>query len=138
MTPSSKVKADRRRFPRKKPNECPWLIEARLRSGTEVRVIDISNGGVLLEAPSQILPGARVELFLVAAGQRWLVKGRIVRSHVSVIAPECGVRYRAALAFNEPVSILDDLSEKMPSAFSSFDRMQAFAVPAPVLLPAAS
>jgi hypothetical protein len=136
MTPSSK--ADRRRFPRKKPDECPWLIEARLRSGTEVRVIDISNGGALLEAGSQILPGARVELFLVAADQRWLVKGRIVRCHVSAIAPECGVRYRAALAFNDPVSILDDLSEKIPSTFSSFDRVQAFAVPAVVLLPAGS
>jgi hypothetical protein len=138
MTPSSKAKADRRRFPRKKPDECPWLIEARLRSGTEVRVIDISNGGVLLEAGSQILPGARVELFLVAAGQRWLVKGRIVRCHVAAIAPERGVRYRAALAFNEPVSILVELSEKLPSTFSSFDRAQAFAVPAPVLLPAVS
>jgi PilZ domain len=136
MAPSPKV--DRRRWPRKKPSECPWLIEARLRSGTEVRVVDISNGGVLVETASQIVPGAPVEIFLVAADQRWLVKGRIVRCRVSAIVPERGVRYRAAVAFNEPVSILDELTEKTPCSLSSFDRVQAFAEPAQVLLQVAS
>jgi hypothetical protein len=136
MAPSPK--ADRRRWPRKKPSECPWVIEARLRSGTEVRVVDISNGGVLVEAASQILPGAPVEIYLVAADQRWLVKGRIVRCQVSAIMPECGVRYRAAMAFDEPVSILDELTAKTPCTLSSFDRAQAFAEPAHVLLQVAS
>ena len=135
---ASSPKVDRRRWPRRKPSECPWLIEARLRSGTEVRVVDISNGGVLVETASQILPGAPVEIFLVAADQRWLVKGRIVRCHVSAIMPERGVRYRAALAFDEPVSILDELSDKMPGSLSSLDRVQAFAEPAQMLLQVAS
>ena len=136
MAPSPKV--ERRRWPRKKPSECPGPIEARLRSGTEVRIVDISNGGVLVETASQILPGAPVEIFLVAADQRWLVKGRIVRCQVSAIMPERGVRYRAAMAFNEPVSILDELSDKVPGTLSSYDRVQAFAEPVQVLLQVAS
>jgi hypothetical protein len=51
---------------------------------------------------------------------------------------ERGVRYRAAMAFNEPVSILDELSDKLPGTLSSHDREQAFAEPVQVLLQIAS
>ena len=93
---------------------------------------------MLVETASQILPGSPVEIYLVAADQRWLVRGRIVRCQVSSIMRERGVRYRAALAFDEPVSILDELSEKVPGTLSSFDRVQAFAEPAQVLMQVAS
>jgi len=135
---ASSSRFDRRRWARKRPDECPGLIEAKLRSGSEVRVIDISNGGVLIETASRILPGARVELFLMTTGRRWLLKGRIVRCRVAAIVPESGVRYRAALAFNEPVAIVDEIAEPASNAFSEFDRVQAFAVLAPSPVPAAS
>jgi len=138
------AESERRRFPRKPSRECPWLVDARLRSGTEVRVVDISNGGLLLESNSQILPGASVELFLVTRDQRWLVKGRILRSQVARVVSEDGVRYHAALAFNEPLAILHDSpGEPVPQAVATdlrppLGRVRAFAVPAPASVPRAA
>jgi hypothetical protein len=136
--------ADRRRFSRKSSRDCPWLVDARLRSGTEVRVVDISNGGMLLESASQILPGARIELFLVTQEQRWLVRGRILRCQVARLVREDGVRYHAALVFNEPLAIFDeadDLGEQRAIATDlrpPIGRVRAFAVPAPIGMPAAA
>ena len=136
--------ADRRKYSRKSSRECPWLLDARLRSGTEVRVVDISNGGMLLESTSQILPGARLELFLVTQEQRWLVKGRILRCQVARVVREDGVRYHAALAFNEPLAIFgeaDDLGEERAIATDlrpPIGRVRAFAIPARIGMPTAA
>jgi hypothetical protein len=136
--------ADRRKYSRKSSRECPWLVDARLRSGTEVRVVDISNGGMLLESATQILPGARIELFLVTQEQRWLVKGRILRCQVARVVREDGVRYHAALAFNEPLAIFDEtdgLGEERAVATDlrpPIGRVRAFAVPARVGMPTAA
>ena len=140
MTQSSSG-ADRRRYPRKSSRDCPWLLDARLRSGTEVRVIDLSNGGLLLESVSQILPGARVELFLVARDQRWLVKGMILRCQVARVVRDDGVRYQAALAFNEPMALLNESAEASePRAMATdlrpaLGRLRAFAIPSPMSMP---
>ena len=133
---SRSSQSDRRRFSRKPSRDCPWLLDARLRSGTEVRVVDISNGGMLLESTAQILPGARIELFLVTQEQRWLVKGRILRCQVARLVREDGVRYHAALAFNEPLAIFDEADAVGEERAVATDlrppigRVRAFAVPA--------
>jgi len=133
---SSTSGPERRRWPRKPRADCPWLLDARLRSGTEVQVVDISNGGILLESASQILPGARVELFLFTRDQRWLVNGRVLRCQVSRVVKEDGVRYHAALVFNEPLAILEDTGRTGQLRAVATDlrpplgRIRAFAVPA--------
>ena len=103
-----------------------------------MRVIDLSNGGLLLESASQILPGARVELFLVARDQRWLVKGMILRCQVARVVRDDGVRYQAALAFNEPMALLNESTEASePRAMATdlrpaLGRLRAFAIPSPM------
>ncbi len=91
---------ERRDAQRQTAAECNWLTSARLRTGSEVAVIDLASGGALIEASARLLPGATVELHLGAPGWRWFATARVLRCRVSALVAEQGVRYRAALRFD--------------------------------------
>lgn len=96
---------DERRSSHRQPGrDCGWLALARLRPGLELIVLDLSPGGALVEVPARLLPGANVELQLTAPGWRWLGGARVLRCQVSALLPEHGVRYRAALQFDHPLT----------------------------------
>lgn len=95
--------AERRRSSRRPATECSWLCDARLRHGLQLEIIDLASGGALVEAPARMLPGASVEVRLAASGWRWRAAARVLRCHVSALLPEHGVRYRAALQFDQPL-----------------------------------
>lgn len=98
------AREERRRCPRRPAGECAWVSHARLRHGLELLVINLGLGGACVEAPARLLPGSSVELHLGAPGWRWSASARVLRCHVSALLPERGVRYRAALQFDQPLT----------------------------------
>lgn len=92
------VGRDRRAGARQAGTECRWLTGARLRTGRDVNVIDLSSGGALVETTARLLPGASVELQLAAHGWRGSAQARVLRCEVCAVVAG-GIRYRAALGF---------------------------------------
>jgi hypothetical protein len=94
--------ADRRRAPRRIPQPGESLARARLRTGRELTVIDISSSGALVEGLTRLLPGTRADVHFVTRHGRVLVRTRIIRSLVWRLEPDA-VCYRSALAFDTAV-----------------------------------
>jgi hypothetical protein len=77
-------------------------LRARVRPGHRLVIVDLSCGGVLVEAGRPLRPGSYVELHLETDARRSMVAARVVRCTVAALDSESGVTYRAALCFSEP------------------------------------
>ena len=95
---------ERRRARRRPTGELPWLSAVQLPWGTEVKVLDISNSGVLLESPLRLVVGSTLDLQLVGQDGQVRVAARMVRSEIAGV-DGFGVRYRAAAAFARELQI---------------------------------
>ena len=76
----------------------------RLRTGRELRVLNVSSSGVLAESGIRLLPGTHVDVHLLTSTGRVLVRSRVARCYVAILEPDA-VRYRAALAFDRHIAI---------------------------------
>ncbi len=94
-----------RRESRRAPAETLELSQAKLRHGPELLLIDVGEGGALVEASARMLPGSQVELQLASEAWGWSGRARVLRCQVSALLPEQGVRYRAALGFDRPLRL---------------------------------
>jgi hypothetical protein len=74
----------------------------RLRAGRELAVLNISDGGVLVEGPARLHPAAHVDVHVVTREGRVLVRSRVVRAFISHLEADL-VRYRGALAFERTI-----------------------------------
>ena len=74
----------------------------RLRAGRDVQAVDVSDGGVLVEGASRLLPGTHVDVHVITRDGRILVRSRVVRAKITAISPS-EVLYRCALAFDHLV-----------------------------------
>ncbi len=63
-------------------------------------MVNVSEGGALVESPTRLTPGARAELQLFG-GTRWHVRGRVERCRVAGLEP---LRYEGAIVFDEPLT----------------------------------
>ena len=97
------MSTDRRGAPRRVPDCDETLARVRLRTGRELSVVDIGDGGALLEGTARLLPGTHVEVHVVTREGRTLVRSRVTRASVFAVAADT-VRYRAALAFDTRVN----------------------------------
>lgn len=97
---------DRRTSPRVPASAVPDL-KARLLAGPDVRLVDLSRRGVLLETQTRLLPGSPVRLKFVAQDATLVLKGAVVRSSVCTCG-EHGLIYRTAVTFDEDIAICDD------------------------------
>lgn len=93
--------SDRRSQPRLSAEIVGLDVDARLSLGVHVRVMNVSNGGALLELQEWIRPGTRSELRLSKTNEgqgpeKLAAQGQIVRCWVHRLSP---LRYRAALVF---------------------------------------
>jgi hypothetical protein len=93
---------ERRRSDRRCPGHDEPISRLRLRTGREMTVVDVSNGGVLVEGPARLLPGTHVDVHVITRNGRVLIRSRVTRCYV------CGVQaavvcYRGALAFDRAV-----------------------------------
>jgi CheY-like chemotaxis protein len=97
--------ADRRRAHRRSRNDVPWLSSITMSCGLEVRLINISTTGVLIETGSKFAPGSTTELRLTGSGTDTIVTVRFVRSEVARI-DALGIKYYAAAAFENEVDLV--------------------------------
>ena len=99
-----KPTAERRREARLPPEQTRFSDAAKLRPGFDVRVLDIGSRGVLIEAPTRLYIGVRVELTLFAteANTRLELMGVVRRCHVASLSP---IVYRGALEFNQAIEV---------------------------------
>ena len=93
---------DRRHADRRLPSPDEPLSRLRLRIGTELSVLDISNSGALVEGVARLGPGARVDVHIVTRHGRVLVRSTVMRAWVCAVRVDA-VTYRTALRFDQPV-----------------------------------
>ena len=93
---------ERRRHERRRLLAAEPLAVARLRTGRELMVLDVSESGALVEGTPRLLPGTHLDLHLLTRHGRLLVRGRVTRAHVCHVAADV-IRYRSAVAFESSV-----------------------------------
>jgi hypothetical protein len=90
---------DRRREPRRCGVGEHGIQSARVRPGIDVRLLDVSAGGALIETTSRLLPGRRLVLQLSFASCAVAIPGSVLRCtvfHASVDR----IAYRGAVGFD--------------------------------------
>jgi len=100
--PSDPAAPDRRAARRRPPEGDEPLSRVRLRAGRELAVVDVSDGGALLEGPARLLPGTHVDVHIITSDGRTLVRSRVVRAYVHHLDAQL-VRYRGAIAFEHAI-----------------------------------
>ena len=97
---------NRRQSPRRPASAIPGL-KARLFAGSDVRLIDVSRRGVLIETDARLLPGSPISIKFVTTDANLVLKGSVVRSSVNIVSDK-GVVYRTAVAFEEDIKLCDE------------------------------
>jgi hypothetical protein len=95
--------SDRRRSVRRAPTGDEPLSHVRLRAGRQLEVINVSDTGLLAEGEMRLLPGTHVDVHLVTAEGRLLIRSRVIRAFVCRVCKD-RIDYRGAIAFERPVS----------------------------------
>ncbi|MBI3492940.1 MAG: response regulator [Acidobacteria bacterium] len=78
------------------------LPAARLRSGQDLTLLNLSKGGLLADTGSRLLPGTALDVTLLGDDDtRSILRAMVLRCQVSYLDAD-RVRFRAALSFLEP------------------------------------
>jgi len=80
--------------------ELPWISSVRLGWGLELRLLNLSRSGMLVESGIRLTPGARTSIHLRGPDKDMVVGARVVRSRVSAV-DSLGVKYVAAAEFEQ-------------------------------------
>ncbi|MBN1568503.1 MAG: PilZ domain-containing protein [Acidobacteria bacterium] len=102
------AESNRRQWPRLGPEAVPFLKSVDFSQGSEVRVVNISRGGILLETEVRLRPQMKIFLKLVTTEGVVKMEGHVLRSSISSLKGT--PRYQTAIAFVHPFHMLDDLS----------------------------
>ena len=95
-------RGERRRHPRVTPFDWRGGLRGRIRPGHDVLVIDLSEGGALVETSRRLTPGATAEIQLDAPDGRHTTRSVVVRSYVCLLLAD-QLLFRSALTFERPV-----------------------------------
>ena len=112
---------ERRRWPRLQPSSVPFLKSVSLPHGIEVKVFNISQGGMLLETGVRLGPQIRIHLKILTTDGFIQVSGSVMRSYISSLVG--GPTYRSAIAFDDPLRLPTDLVPE-PKQDESMDFQQ--------------
>ena len=96
------INVERRRAVRRCPAAGDPLSRARLRTGSEVLVTEISDIGAFVRTNARLLPGTHVDVHLMTMSGRVLRRARVVRAAVGSL-DATGIEFRVALAFDAPL-----------------------------------
>ena len=108
VQPQTDSAANRRQSRRLSPREVPWITTVVLElSGMKhaAALIDISTGGALIQTDAQIAHGAGGALVLCGAREEVHARGRVVRSNVSGIGHEGGLKYHSSFQFDQELCL---------------------------------
>src|SRR5687767_3574026 len=97
-----RVTVERRRAVRRVPAATDPLSRARLRTGPELVVTEISSFGASVRTSARLLPGTHVDVHLMTIAGRVLQRARVARAAVWTI-DATGIAYQVALAFDAAV-----------------------------------
>lgn len=122
--------ADRRGHLRLSKDDVRWLRTARLKYGPDVRVIDISAGGILVETEGQLRPDTNIVFELSGPMNSILVPSRVLRCRVASFDEV--MRYQGACAFKRPLEIPDLVRDAMNKAASAAEPKELAAPKAPL------
>ena len=104
--PSGSLFEERRQYSRRRDRDLEWVRSARLRSAGEVSLIDLSAGGVLLDANVPLRPGSVTSLEIVGRGLDAVVPVHVLRAQVSGLSAD-SMRFRGACEFVSPLELPD-------------------------------
>jgi hypothetical protein len=107
MAPGLTERGADRRTSRRSNVDAHGIISARVRPGHQATVVDVSEGGALVETEHRLLPGTSIELQIETSTDRAVVRGRVLRCAVSMLRPS-SVRYRGAIGFDRKQSWFSD------------------------------
>ena len=99
------IRSERRRARRVTPESSSPLSRVRLRTGHELRVLDIGSVGAKVDGASRLLPNRHVDLRLTTPRGNVLVRALVIRSRVVDLAGDV-VTYESALSFERPVLLV--------------------------------
>jgi hypothetical protein len=80
------------------------LKSVHLGEGPEIKLINISMGGALIETQERMSPGSSVSLRVVTTEAVHLIEGRILRCNANTIGE--GSVFQSAVTFNKDFTIL--------------------------------
>jgi len=113
------AEANRRAHTRLEPADLDWLVGARIKYERDVRVLDISAGGIRIETDRELAPDSTLIIELAAADGPLVVPARVVRSDRD--ERERVVRYHSACVFRRALDVPQLLGERrregLPVAF---------------------
>jgi hypothetical protein len=90
---------ERRRARRRRREDMPWLWTVKLPWGSDVRVLDMSSTGMLIETAAQLDAGGTVELKMIGEEENLVMPAHTIRAEPAWM--ESGVIYRVGLEFAE-------------------------------------
>ena len=96
---------DRRSHPRVSPDELSWIREVRLKYGPRVSLVDLSDGGALVQTDVRLRPGAELVIEIVGA-QVHAVPFRVLRSELARISGDSAI-YQGACEFKRPLNLAE-------------------------------
>ena len=102
---------NRRVHERLRASDVRWLRGARIKYGADIRILDISAGGILLETSSQLAPDANVVVELLGAESPILVPSRVLRCRTASLGEI--LKYQGACAFKRPLTIPELTSRRV-------------------------
>jgi hypothetical protein len=95
---------DRRRAPRHDAHKLGTVI-TRVIGGGEVKLLDFSRSGVLIESDARLAIGAKATIRLTTTDASLTVRGQVVRSKVAGVNGT--VVYHTALALDDDLTVLE-------------------------------
>jgi pimeloyl-ACP methyl ester carboxylesterase len=98
----------RHRAERQMGADVPWLSSIKLPWGLEVRLLNLSSTGMLIETGSKFTPGSDTHLRLCGPETDLVISACFVRSEVAAVDRR-GVTYHAAVSFKKQLD-LDELA----------------------------
>lgn len=111
---------NRRVHERLKATDLHWLRGARIKYGADIRILDISAGGVLLETSSQLARDANVVVELLGPESPILVPSRVLRCRMASLGEI--LKYQGACAFKRSLTI-PELTASVPRPAAAAHRV---------------
>lgn len=109
---------EKRRHPRTRHADAETTVTGRIRPGLPIRVVDLSEGGGLIETAARLRPGAVVELYLETPAWCARVRARVMRCAVGSLAP-AQITFHGALEFDSPLVPAESVIESASSSVAT-------------------
>jgi hypothetical protein len=106
-----KETGDRRKAPRFDASAVPGFKNIIQVGGPELKLINISRCGALIESREPISSDESIALQIVIAEEAYIIKGRVVHHHLYSKNDDV-IRYQSAIAFDEDFTVLPSSIDK--------------------------